>query len=136
MGVLPPRPCKPASFFPVPSHLVSPCSVLAAQAALDAVFCPLVPPSGRQLPGPKLKPLASRSQSLGSHEGFNFSKCKSWPFIKLKPSVSGYSPELRLLGANSFPGSPSSGTPESSQDLHPTNVRQCETPSLLRHQDH
>lgn len=55
---------------------------------------PLVPSSGRQLPGPKLKPLAAQSQSLGSHGGFNFSKCKNQPFIKLKPSVAGYKAAL------------------------------------------
>lgn len=95
---------------------LSPCLL---RQPVDAVFCSLVPPSGRWLPGPKLKPLAAQSQSLGSHEGFNFSKCKNWPFIKLKASVSGYSSALCLLGANSFPGSPSSGTPESSQELIP-----------------
>lgn len=115
-----------------------PAQSLSAPAAVDAIFCLLAPPGGRQLPGPKLKPLAAQSQSLGSHGGFNFLKCKNRPFIKLKPSISGYkaarSPPLPLLAANSLPVSPSSGAPGSCQDPHLTSapwVRQYETPRLL-----
>ena len=72
----------------------SPRSPCLLRQPVGAVFCPFAPPSGRQLPGPKLKPLAAQSQSLGSHGGFNFLKCKNQPFIKLKPSISGYKAAL------------------------------------------